>query len=245
MKPSGIDAQDLGVAVVGGAHRQAEAALEVELPARDAVGVLADEFALPGGDRDLVDVVPRGVAVVEADVDGVRGLLRDVVDEGPCSLRVGEVPRRRDVLALRLGRGGVDGPDVEVLVAVLVLDVEEETAVARPEEAGDRPLRLGGHEPRRFVGLAGLLDVDVARVLPGPQEGEVLAVGRDLGAGDLGVAEEQLAVEERRRRRGGRSGHEAEGERQAREEGGSNESTMGSRPPSKKGMRRGANCSSD
>ena len=65
------DAQDLGVAVVGDAQGEAELAGEVEEPARDLLGVLPDELALPGRDLDLVEVVPRGVAVVEADVDRV------------------------------------------------------------------------------------------------------------------------------------------------------------------------------
>ena len=62
-------------------------------------------------------------------------------------------------------------------------------------------------------GSLGLLDPDVAGVLLGLEERDVLAVGRELRAGDLGVAEEQLAVDEGRRGGGRRSGHEAEGER--------------------------------
>jgi hypothetical protein len=46
----GIDAQDLGVAVVRDPLRQAEVAGEVEVPAGDALRVLADERALARGD---------------------------------------------------------------------------------------------------------------------------------------------------------------------------------------------------
>ncbi len=51
--------------------------------------------------------------------------------------------------------------------------------------------------------LVGLLDPDVARALEGLEEGDVLAVRRDLRARDLGVAEEQLAVDQRRLGRDG------------------------------------------
>ena len=114
---------------------------------------------------------------------------------------VRDVARGRGLLALGVRGRGVDGPDVVVLVAVVVLDVEDQPAVARPEERGDRPLGLGREQPCLLEGLARLLHVDVARVVPGLQERDVLPVGRELRRGDLGVAEEQLAVEQRRQRR--------------------------------------------
>ena len=127
-------------------------------------------------------------------------------------------------------RGRVDGPHVVVLVAVVVLDVEDVLAVAGPEEPGNRPLRLGREQAGLLEGLAGLLHVDVAGVLPRLQEGDVLAVGGELRRGDLGVAEEQLAVEQRglaRSRRGrlgrglgGRAGRQSAPPRRAQGQGG-------------------------
>src|SRR4029453_1386283 len=76
LEPLWLDLQDLGVPVVGHPPRKTQAALEVEVPARDPLRVLADELALARRDRDLVHVVPGGIAVVEADVDRVRVLAR-------------------------------------------------------------------------------------------------------------------------------------------------------------------------
>ena len=96
-----------------------------------------------------------------------------------------------------LRRRGVHGPHVVVLVAVVVLHVEDEAAVPGPEEARDGPLRLGGHAAGRLEGLGRLLDPDVAGVAPRLEEGDVLAVRGELGRRDLRVAEEELAVEDR------------------------------------------------
>ncbi len=156
-----IDPQDLGVAVVGDADGEPELPGEVEDPARDPLGVLPQEGPLAGRDLHLVEVVPGGVAVVEADEDDVGVGLRDVVDLGAHRLCVGQVAGGGSVLAGLGGGGRVDGPDVEVLVAVLVLDEEDVLAVAAPEEAGHRALRLGGDEAGLVVRVARLLDPDV------------------------------------------------------------------------------------
>jgi hypothetical protein len=87
-------------------------AVEVEDPARDALGVLAHQLALAGRDRDLVDVVPRRVAVVEADVDRVGLVLGHRVDEGARALGVGQVARGRRVAA---GAFGADGSTAQTL----------------------------------------------------------------------------------------------------------------------------------
>ena len=177
-------------------EREAELAREVEDPAGDLLGVLPEEGPLAGRDLHPVEVVPGGVAVVEADEDDVGVGLRDVVDLGARPLGGGQVAGGGSVLAGLGRRSRVDGPDVEVLVAVLVLDEEDVLAVAAPEEAGHRALRLGRDEAGLVVGVARLLDPDVAGLLPGLQEGGPLPVGGELGAGDLGVAEEELAVED-------------------------------------------------
>ena len=63
-------------------------------------------------------------------------------------------------------------------------------------KSGHGPLGLGGDDVSGAEGLGRLLHPDVAGVLVRLDEGEVLAVGGDLGAGDLGVAEQQLTIDE-------------------------------------------------
>ena len=195
-----VDAEDFRVAVLGRAGGQPELVLAIEHPAGQPLGVLAQERPLAGRELHLVEVVPGGIAVVEPDVDRVRVGLGHRVDEGPGAFRRGHVARRRHPLSGGGGSGRIDGVDVEVLVAALVLHVEDELAVLAPEVAGDRALGLGGDGPGRLEGLVDALDPDVARAVEGLDEGDVPAVGRELPADDLGIAEEELPVDERRRR---------------------------------------------
>ncbi len=210
----GVHAEDLRVALVGRPLRHPENAGVVERPARDPLRVLPHERPLARRDLDLVDVVPGGVPVVQPDVDRVGVALGQRVDLGACALRVRQVARGGRLLSGFRRGGRVDGPDVVVLVAVVVLDEEDPLAVARPEEAGDGPLRLRGDEVRFVIALGRPLDPDVPRVLPGLQEGNVHPVRRQPRGGDLRVAEEQLAVEERRSRRPGERGRHDERQRE-------------------------------
>ena len=143
--------------------------------------------------------MPRGVAIVQAHVDRVRGGLGHGVDAGPHVLDLGEVARRRDVLAGGWRLGGVEGVDVEVLVAVPILDNEEVTAVPAPEGDPDGPQGVGGDRLGRAEGLLGALDPQVGGPLVGLDEGDEPAVGRQLRARDLGIAEEELPIEDGRR----------------------------------------------
>ena len=97
--------------------------------------------------------------------------------------------------------GRVDGPDVEVLVAVHVLHVEHGARVAAPEVAGHRPL-VGGQRARGRRTARRPLDPDVADALVRLDEADEGAVGADLRAGDLRIAEEQFAVDDGRHGRG-------------------------------------------
>src|ERR1051326_2530067 len=208
-----IDAQDLGIAVLGRAGGQAQIALEVEGPAGNALSILAQQSLLAGGEFQFVEIVPRLVAVIESNVDGVRIALGDLKDLHPRALHARHVARRRCIGAgFRLGCR-VDSIDVVVLVAVLVLYVKNVFAVPRPEITSNWPLGFGGQQARGAEGLIYAFHVDVARVFPRLQAGDVLSVRRDFRGGDLWITEDQLAIDERRqpapcgRRRRGRAGH--------------------------------------
>ena len=91
-----------------------------------------------------MDVVPLGVAVVEADQDAVLDVVGDADD-----LDAGLLERRQR--ALRAG-DDVDAVEQEILVAALVVDEQDLLAVGRPEILPDRALGLGGQRPRRLAG---------------------------------------------------------------------------------------------
>ena len=109
--------------------------------------------------------------------------------------RLGWTATAREDLDAILDR--VHRPDVEVLVAALVLHVENVAAVVAPEVTHDRPL-VGGEGLGRVEGFFALLDPDVAHILVRLHEGDPLSVGRDLGARDLWIAEEEFPVDQRR-----------------------------------------------
>jgi hypothetical protein len=86
---------------------------------------------------------------------------------------------------------------VEVLVAVVVLHVEQDLAVLGPLVDADAPLLVVGDD--LVVVLADRLDPDLAHVLlVGGDPGHPLAVGRDLGRDLLGVAEQDVPRDQRR-----------------------------------------------
>src|SRR5439155_5341728 len=183
-----VDAHHLGVAVLVDARREPQLVREVELPRDHSFGVLADERALAARDANLVQVVPRFVAVVEADVDGVGVALRHEEDLRPYAPDVGDVARGGHVAPGCGGVGRPDGIDVEVLVAGRVLRVQNVFRVAAPEVRRDRPFRIGGDRAGLVERLRGPLYPDVARGLERLEERDELAVGRNLRAGDFGVA---------------------------------------------------------
>ena len=214
---AGVDPQDFGIAFVGGANGKAELAGIVEHPSGDALGVLPHELALAGRDCYAIEIVPGLVAIVDPNVHDVRIVLRNIVDGGADSLGLSQIARGRNLLSRRRGGSRIDGVDVEVLVPALVLDEQDVLPVPAPEILGDRPLDVVRYKLRRRVWIAGALHPNVAGILVGFEEGDVAPVGRYLGAGDLRVTEEQLAVDERRDLAGLGSGSEwraeADGER--------------------------------
>ena len=198
----GVHAQDLGVAVLGRARDETQGPTQVEDVAAHPLGVPQDQCPLPGRDLHLVEVVPRGLAVVEAHEDRVRFRLRHGVDHRPDPLRIRQVPRGRDP-GRRCGRClGAHAEDVVVLVPTLVLGEEDEPAIARPEELRDRAAGVGGERPGLCERLPCELHPDVQDAFERFQERDELPVRGNLRAGDLRVAEELLSVDQRQQSTG-------------------------------------------
>ena len=181
-------------AAVGRQHLgPANAQAMVGDPADGADVVLGHQRPLAGPEVDLVHVVQLRVAVVEADQDlvGVRALDRD-------DLRLHLLERGQ---VARLAAGGRHRVHVPVLVAALVLDVDDVLAVLGPEVLADAAQLVGGDD--RVILLADGLDEDVEHALVRRQVGQPLAVGRQPGRGLDRVAEQHLARDERHRVVGG------------------------------------------
>lgn len=64
---------------------------------------------------------------------------------------------------------------------------------------GNGTLALRCQQPRRAERLADRLYVDIARLLPRLEECNVLSIGRKLGPRNLGIAEDQVAIDQGRR----------------------------------------------
>src|SRR5690606_11407165 len=124
-------------------------------------------------------------------------ILRQRVERDADALRFGQVAGRRHAPCRGL-RARVDRIEIEVLVAVAVLNEQDVAAVPAPEELRDRPALVGRGGTRRVERLFGALHPDVAYAVERLKECYVLAVGRERRAGELGVAEEDLAVDQRR-----------------------------------------------
>jgi hypothetical protein len=174
----------------------------VKPPTRNALGVLADEGALAGGNFQFVEIVPGLIAIVEADVERVRVGFGSGEQLHAHALQSSEVARGGDFGARRGGGGRIHRVDVVILVAIVVLHVNDILAVAAPEVAGDRPFGFRGEAPGVGEGRLGLFHPHVARVVPGLQKRDVFSIRRELRAGDLGIAEDQFAIDQRRKSAG-------------------------------------------
>jgi hypothetical protein len=92
--------------------------------------------------------------------------------------------------------GEINAVEVPVLVAVGVLEVEEDLVVLGPGVLADAALLVGGDDP--VVVPADRLDPDLQDVLPVRRDpGEAPAVGRELGRDLLRVAEKDLSRNQR------------------------------------------------
>ena len=143
--------------------------------------------------------MPSLVAIIQADVDHIRIALRNLIYLYAHTLQAGQIARRRRVRAGGGFGGRIYGIHIEVLIAVVILGVEDVLAVSRPEISGDRPLDLRGEETRRAEGLIHGLHINIPSVFPGLQKGDVLSIGRKLSGRNLRVAKDYIAVNELRR----------------------------------------------
>ena len=117
------------------------------------------------------------VPVVDTDDDLRRRGFGHRVDERPDAVDGREITRWRDARCLLRVDVGVDRVNVVVLVASLVLGVEDEATVFGPEVAADRSLGIRRDGTRRIERLVRALDPDVHHLAVGLAERNPLAVG--------------------------------------------------------------------
>ena len=146
--------------------------------------MLDDQLLLARGDVHLIHVMEHRYAVVQAHQDGVRPLVADAL----------HLHAHVVVLMQRLGFAGleIDDVEVEVLVAALVLEIQDVLVVVGPEVLGDAPPGVGG-DRLGILRAAGGGDPEVEHAIDGRRPGKVLAVGAELDGGVVGVTEEHVA----------------------------------------------------
>src|SRR5262245_16818097 len=141
--------------------------------------------------------MPRLVTIVQPNIDDVRIRLGQCNDLRAHSGEARQVARRGRIGAGgRLG-SGIDGEDVVVFIAVVVLGVKDVLAVAAPEIVENRPLRLRGQEASRAEGFIHALYINVACVLPRFEKSQILAVGRNLCESYFRIAEDGFTIDDR------------------------------------------------
>ncbi len=152
-------------------------------PRPHEAGEAVDEAAC----RHEVGVVELGVLAVEGDEQRV-GVVSALLDQlGLHAVERGEV-------AVLFG-GGVHGVDAPVLVAALVLEVDDVAVVLGPEKQPDaaHPVVRDGLEVSAVRRRPDRPHPDVQDAVLGGQKGQALAVGGEAGAHAGRVAEEDLA----------------------------------------------------
>jgi len=171
-----IHPQQFAAAAGCGPVSQAQFAFVVEHPEANALRVLTHEGALAGGNVDSINIVVTGIAVVQADHHHIGIVLGYGENLGTYTINGCQVASRRHTgvrfdLAVR-----IHSPDMEVLVAALVLDVQQILAVAAPEVAGHGAF-IGGDGLGVVEGRIGGLDPDISGALVGLHEAHPLAIG--------------------------------------------------------------------
>ena len=165
---------------------------------RVVAGVFDDDVELAVDDVEPVRVEDACIALVHRN-DHVLRVVLEVVDDAYLDFfERGEV--------FGVSAIATDGVEAEIFVAAGVLDVDE-AAVAGPGVAADIAVGGGGEASGVGEGGADLGDVDVHPVFPGFEESQMGAVGRQLVAGSVRVAEEVAEGDERRQGGGGSGCH--------------------------------------
>ncbi|AEK60531.1 hypothetical protein CFU_0697 [Collimonas fungivorans Ter331] len=171
--------QQAGVDAVGSGGGP-DLAVVVGDPALDVAGILGHKLFGAALDVDAVDVEHFRIALVVADQDFILVVFQ-VVDDLGAHLGVGR--KVFQALAVAAHRH-----HVEIFIAAEILG-EQDVIVAFPEITADVARFLGGDAQRRGVRTDGP-DKDVHAALPGLHEADVFAVGRNLEAALLRIAEE-------------------------------------------------------
>ena len=175
-------------AVLLGLHSDANLEVVVDRERGEAV-VLLDELALAGRDVDAMEIVEALVAIVEPDEHLVRDAVADLLDA-----RLRAVDRREVLVGAALQ---VDGVEVPVLVAVLVLHVEDVVVRERPAIGADAALLVLG-DGLGLREIADGRDPDVEHAVDAREIGDALAVGAQHRHRAIGVREQRAPREERR-----------------------------------------------
>jgi hypothetical protein len=199
-RPDGVAHADFGAAVRGlhlrGAHREPV----VGGKAGHVAGVLGVQGQHAGREVGPVHVEQARVALVDGHQQGVG-------EGGVGGDRLGAGAGERGQVLGPAG-GDVGLVQVEVLVAVRVLEVQDVRAVALPEEGPDAALPVVGDHPVIFPPQRP--HPHVQHAVRGREVGQLGAVRRDLRAGLFGVAE-QHGARDRRRELGQAGGVECHG----------------------------------
>src|SRR5262249_14268748 len=155
------------------------------------------QSALAVRDSDSVQVVPRGVPIVQPDEYDVGVLLRHIVEFRAHAAEVGQVSRGRDLLVRSHGVGRIHRPDVVVLVSGFVLNKEDVAGVTTPDVTRYRSLQIGGDRSRLVKRFAGALHPNISSALVGFYERDELSVGRQFAVDDFGISKEKLSIKNR------------------------------------------------
>ena len=155
--------------------------------ARDFIRILIDEPALASSDVDYVEVVPSCVAVVHADGNEMRVLAVHAEDNREHVAIRRQIPRIRAVDS--------DAPEVEILVAVLVLVEQHVRIGTRDPVREDRSVGLAG-QWAGFGQIVARRYPDVHDAVDGGDPGEPAPIGREQRIEGIGILEERLARNE-------------------------------------------------
>ena len=170
--------------------RAADDEIQVGRPADHVAGVLRVDLLLAGCQVDSVHVEGRLVALVESDEECVR-------DDPHRDRRPGRALPWNGVNSRVLLVAELRGEEVEVLVAADVLQIEQVLVVVGPEVLADAAFLVLGDGSIVVLPIVRTQTCSTFFVVR-RKVGQVLAVGRDLRAGLLRIAEEHVARNQRR-----------------------------------------------
>ncbi len=173
---------------VRGLDRKADAIVVVDDEVGEMLRILLQEPALAVVEVEPVNVEDLRITLVEPDQDFVGETVADFLD-----LRANSGQRRK---VRGLAANEIDPVDVPVLIAFLVLQIDDLPIVVGPE--------IGAYPSFRVVsdGAGGLGFLTrphphVQHPINRRQVGQLLGVGADTGGGAVGIAEQRLPRNQR------------------------------------------------